>query len=1127
MTAPRSTQLLRQFEHLFAAGDTVRSCDGELLGRFIAAGDAAAFAALVHRHAPVVWGVCRRVLGHEQDAEDAFQATFLILARRAAAVRDRKSLAAYLYGIAYHLALKGRARGARRERAERCGRPATAPDPAAEVSAREWQRVFDEEMARLPEALRAPLILCCLEGLSRDEAAQRLGWTFGRVKDRLERGRELLRRRLARRGVLPAAALPAVLLTCATAAPELLAAGTARAAIQFAAGDTAVATGGAVALARASLRGAAIRRLVLAAALLLGPVSAGVGGLLAARPGAESAPPAVSDDWPQPAACLPAEPSADPLPKGAVARLGSDRLRHAGPVEALCFSADGKVLVSASWDKTARLWDAATGKELRRLSHEDTVREIAFSPDGKALATETVPKKGGPTLHLWDLTTGKEVWSAPVASVRLLAVGWSADGRTVLTAAYLDGTVRRWDAATGKEGDALALPGRLEAAAFSADGASLATATRYKEDDRFRVHVWDLGAPHKEPQLITEQARATIPFTHVAFSPDGKTLAAAEYTPPTRAVRVWDLGTCKEVRKLAAPADEPGRLRSREDIARVLIGPGGRVLVATRRQVAVWDATGKLLFRDAGAAAPAAFSPDGKALAVAGPSPSGGRASCFVRVLDPDTGAERVHAPNHEGHVLWAALAPGGRAVTADCMAVRVWDAVSGKLLHTLPLSPEGLGAYPAMTPDGKLLAASDKDWQLRIWDAEGKQLPDWVENRRSYCLALTPDGTVVIADGNRVQFHPAKGPGATLDLAVPAGCVVASPDGRSVVGVRSPDKGEPGELIMWDAKGNERWRKRGFGGPLFTAGGALLATVEGATAAWWDDDAARTRSAWTGKGEPPPVLRFREAESGAELLTVALPQVEVCGLAVSPDARLVALGDKGGAIRLWGVAEGEEVGRLEGHTAPVEALAFAPDGHTLLSGGSDGVALIWGVPAAVRSPARRLRALAPEDRERLWRALTAADGEKACAAITELAAARDDAVGLLKERLPDLKDAAARLRTLTADLDHDDFERRQAAARTLKELGAAARPALEAARKGKQSAEAREATEALLSELAGAEPDAGALRARRAVLVLEYVGSDAARAVLKSLAEAGPVYPAPDARAALDRLAARERHRP
>jgi WD40 repeat protein len=846
----------------------------------------------------------------------------------------------------------------------------------------------------------------------------------------------------------------------------------------------------------------------LAAALLLGLATA-------ARPVA-------AEDRPKPA-----EPPADPLPKGAVARLGSDRLRHTGPVEALCFSADGKVLVSASWDKTARLWDAATGKELQRLSHTDMVLAAALSPDGKTLATETVPKKGAPTLHLWDLTTGKEVWKTPTSSVGLLALGWSADGRTLLTA-WLEGGLRHWDAATGKEGDALALPGRVEAAAFTADGASLATSTRSKDDDRFRLHVWDLGAPRKEPRLIAEQARATIPFTHVAFSPDGKTLAAAEHTPPTRAVRLWDLGTGKEVGKLEGPADEPGRRMRPEHIAKVLCGPGGRVLIASRRQVAVWDAaTGKLLFRDAGAATPAAFSPDGKALAVAGPCPPVGRTSCFIRVLDPDTGAERVRAPNHEGHVLWAALAPGGRAVTADVMAVRVWDVASGKLLHALPLGLDGIGGGPVMTPDGKLLVAADHDWQLRFWDADGKQLPSWVENRRSYSLALTPDGTVVIADGARVQFHPPKGRGAMLDLAVPAGLVAASPDGRSVVGVRSPNEGKPGELIMWDAKGNERWRKRGFGAPLFTAGGALLGTVEGATTSWWDEGAARVRTMMTGKGEPPPALRFREAESGTELFAVALPRIEVRGLAVSPDARLVALGDKTGAIRLWGVAEGEEVGRLEGHTAPVEALGFAPDGRTLLSGGSDGVALIWDVPAAVRPPARRPKALAEEDRDRLWRALADADGDKAYAAITELVAARDDAVALLKGRLPDLKDLAARLRALIADLDHDDFERRQAAARALKELGAAARPALEAALKGKQSAEARKATEALLQDLSGAPPAADALRARRAVLVLEYVGTDAARAVLKGLAETGPVPPAPDAKAALERLAARERDRP
>src|SRR4051794_29236215 len=172
--------------------------DGELLRRFAEGRDEAAFAALVRRHGRVVWGAAPRRTGDYQAAEDVFQATFLALARRAGRLHGRTSLSGWLYTVAVRLAR----RAARRAKP---GLPDPVPDrrpgPSDELSARELLAALDEELARLPEPFRLAVVLCCLEGLSRDEAALRLGCSFGSLKGRLERGRELLRRRLAARGV--------------------------------------------------------------------------------------------------------------------------------------------------------------------------------------------------------------------------------------------------------------------------------------------------------------------------------------------------------------------------------------------------------------------------------------------------------------------------------------------------------------------------------------------------------------------------------------------------------------------------------------------------------------------------------------------------------------------------------------------------------------------------------------------------------------------------------------------------------------------------------------------------------------------------------------------------------------
>lgn len=191
--------------------------DRRLLEAFAETGDETAFAELVRRHGALVLGVCRRILGSVQDAEDAFQAVFLVLARKAGSVPWQNSIKNWLHDVACRIAMKARSQRARRKIKEAetaAAEPADSPAPAAWNDLR---AVLDEELQKLPEKYRAVLILCYLEGKTRDEAAESLGWSGGSVKGYLERGRELLRSRLAKRGLALSAALVAGLLSDATA----------------------------------------------------------------------------------------------------------------------------------------------------------------------------------------------------------------------------------------------------------------------------------------------------------------------------------------------------------------------------------------------------------------------------------------------------------------------------------------------------------------------------------------------------------------------------------------------------------------------------------------------------------------------------------------------------------------------------------------------------------------------------------------------------------------------------------------------------------------------------------------------------------------------------------------------
>jgi RNA polymerase sigma factor (sigma-70 family) len=295
MARARSSDLFRQVRTLFGAGVVAGLSDAQLLERFRdrtnEAADAtraaeAAFEALVVRHGPMVLGVCRRALADPAEIEDAFQATFLVLVRRAGSVRVDDSLGRWLYGVARRVAAKARARAERaRIRSARLTAEPSAPEPTDERG--DLLAALDEEVSRLPERYRAPVILCHLEGLTHAEAAARLRWPVGTVSGRLARARGLLKDRLARRGLAPTAGALGMILAgtdVRAAVPETLAAATAGAAVRLSMGGAAqagAASASVVGLMNEVMRAALVFKVKAAAAVLvvltLGGTAAGIG----------------------------------------------------------------------------------------------------------------------------------------------------------------------------------------------------------------------------------------------------------------------------------------------------------------------------------------------------------------------------------------------------------------------------------------------------------------------------------------------------------------------------------------------------------------------------------------------------------------------------------------------------------------------------------------------------------------------------------------------------------------------------------------------------------------------------------------------------------------------------------
>ncbi len=322
MAVERSEASLKHLRTLWNEGAISSLGDRELLARFVAhTGDAAeaAFAALMERHAPMVLLVCRQMLGDEHDAQDACQATFLVLAKKARSIKKPEALGSWLHGVALRVSAKAKTAAARRRSHERQGVHMVArsesdwpgADPCPELH---------EEIARLPERYRLPVVLCYLEGLTHDQAARKLGWPLGTVESRLARARGRLRRRLEHRGAMPGVALLGA-RSLADLAKTTVSSGwieaTARSATQFAAGETAaaVASANVAFLTRETLNMMTLSQIKLAIACSLAAVAVatGVVAVVRAVPAATSQPPLIAAIQPGPPAAERAKPPEPPV----------------------------------------------------------------------------------------------------------------------------------------------------------------------------------------------------------------------------------------------------------------------------------------------------------------------------------------------------------------------------------------------------------------------------------------------------------------------------------------------------------------------------------------------------------------------------------------------------------------------------------------------------------------------------------------------------------------------------------------------------------------------------------------------------------------------------------------------
>jgi WD40 repeat protein/TPR repeat protein len=580
-----------------------------------------------------------------------------------------------------------------------------------------------------------------------------------------------------------------------------------------------------------------------------------------------------------------------------------DRLRSAA------YSPDGTRVVTASWDNTARIWDARSGVQLAVLSgHHDTVACAVYSPDGKNIVTTSKDK----TARIWDARTNVQLAVLSGHMSAVISAAYSPDGTRIVTASN-DKTARVWDARSGVQLSVLS--GHTDLvydASYSPDGSHIVTASWDKT-----ARVWDARSG---AQVVVISGHSDG-VNSAAYSPDGSRIVTAALD---KTARIWDARTGVQVALLLGHSNFVFSAAYSPD--------GSRIVTASYDKTArIYDADGTpvaVLSGHTDQVNSAAYSPDGSRIVTASLDKT-------ARIWDSHAGSELAVLNGHSAPVIWAAFSPDGtRVVTASRdKTARVQDARTGAQLLVL-FGHRGVVYSAAYSPDGNRIVTASDDNTARVWDAQtGAHLATLAGHTDGLNHAdYSPDGTRIVTASNdrTARIWDARTGAPLAVLAGHATLVVDaaySPDGGRIA-TASLDK----TARIWDAR---------TGALLFVLSGhnALVSSVS------FSPNGNRIVTASSDNS-----ARIWDAHDGAQLAVLLGHDDEVNTASYSPDGTRIVTSSTDKTARIWEAATGTPLAVLSGHRDALNSAVYSPDGAHIVTSADDRTARVWdaNVPATV-----------------------------------------------------------------------------------------------------------------------------------------------------------------------------------